>query len=355
MGATMSVKPLSPEAAKLVTNEFAAYERDLKADVMLILNAVDAVDVLRTTEAKLKTWVEAVEVMMSKHANPYHHFIHVCDVTQFMFYLLQSTNLRNLLHPRRVVALMLAAMMHDLEHPGKSNVFQINAKTELALKWDLKSPLENHHAEQAELMLKKHELLSGLPPAEQEDITTVIRETIMATDMSRHGEIIKAFKEKVLTDDPLPTDPKALEPVRYELFRVLLKCCDISNPARPRLIAHWWNEACYQEFYGEGDADRAAGRDVNPLHDRANNVIPKSSVGFINFCVLPLMQLLAQGVQKISSETGHAALGCNPEPVVALCAQLKQNAANYGALAEEHAARAAEAEKESDTLCGGCF
>lgn len=44
----------------------------------------------------------------------------------------------------------------------------------------------------------------------------------------------------------------------------------------------------YDEFYAEGDADKAAGRPVNPLHDRATNNIPESQVGFIGYACGPL-------------------------------------------------------------------
>ena len=41
----------------------------------------------------------------------------------------------------------------------------------------------------------------------------------------------------------------------------------------------------YTEFFREGDADRAKGRKLNPLHDRHTTVMAKETVGFINFMV----------------------------------------------------------------------
>jgi cAMP-specific phosphodiesterase 4/high affinity cGMP-specific 3',5'-cyclic phosphodiesterase 9 len=62
---------------------------------------------------------------------------------------------------------------------------------------------------------------------------------------------------------------------------MLIKASDISNPARPTECADKWNGLVYEEFYAEGDANAAARRDVNPRHDRENNSIAMSSVGFI--------------------------------------------------------------------------
>uniref|UniRef100_A0A4W5LYG2 PDEase domain-containing protein n=1 Tax=Hucho hucho TaxID=62062 RepID=A0A4W5LYG2_9TELE len=40
---------------------------------------------------------------------------------------------------------MTAAVCHDLQHPGYNNTYQINARTELAVRYNDISPLENHH------------------------------------------------------------------------------------------------------------------------------------------------------------------------------------------------------------------
>jgi hypothetical protein len=42
-------------------------------------------------------------------------------------------------------ALILAAIGHDMDHPGLNNAYQMNALTELAIAYNDCSPLENHH------------------------------------------------------------------------------------------------------------------------------------------------------------------------------------------------------------------
>ena len=58
--------------------------------------------------------------------------------------------------------------------------------------------------------------------------------------------------------------------------------------ARPPDVSDQWVDLVYAEFYAEGDADKAAGRPVNPLHDRVSNSIPESQVGFIGYACGPL-------------------------------------------------------------------
>lgn len=53
------------------------------------------------------------------------------------------------LTPLELRCLVLAAVCHDLDHPGLGNIYQINAETPLALLYNDQSPLESHHSEQA--------------------------------------------------------------------------------------------------------------------------------------------------------------------------------------------------------------
>ena len=43
-------------------------------------------------------------------------------------------------------ALLVAAMCHDLEHPGVTNAFLVKSRAPLATRYNDKSVLENHHA-----------------------------------------------------------------------------------------------------------------------------------------------------------------------------------------------------------------
>lgn len=43
------------------------------------------------------------------------------------------------------LSLMIAAVGHDLDHPGLNNTYQMNALTQLAIAYNDTSPLENHH------------------------------------------------------------------------------------------------------------------------------------------------------------------------------------------------------------------
>ena len=45
-----------------------------------------------------------------------------------------------------ILATLLSAIGHDLDHPGMNNAYQMNALTTLAITYNDSSPLENHHS-----------------------------------------------------------------------------------------------------------------------------------------------------------------------------------------------------------------
>ena len=98
--------------------------------------------------------------------NPFHNFRHAFCVTQMMYVLIHGCRLQESLSKRDICVLLTACICHDLDHPGYNNTYQINARTELAVRsvtallhcsrfrgkdqlsmvrYNDMSPLENHH------------------------------------------------------------------------------------------------------------------------------------------------------------------------------------------------------------------
>jgi len=267
--------------------------------LLLLCKSIDVHKHIQKSDKELVPFFEDVAAHMP--ANPYHNVTHITDVTQFSSAVIMHTKLFKWLPPLSVVALFFGSVCHDLQHPGSSNVFAINEKTSIAKKFPYDCPLEHHHVAWCKQLLAKHKILSNLAPKDSAAIMQTIEELILSTDMSKHNDIIKNFKEVM---EKAKTDCKSVvDSFRKGLLQVLIKSADISNQARPFEAAWKWNIAVYTEFYHEGDVDRTRGRKVNPLHDRNTNIIAKSTVGFINFVVRPLMLLLQQAV-KILEQSG---------------------------------------------------
>jgi high affinity cGMP-specific 3',5'-cyclic phosphodiesterase 9 len=60
-----------------------------------------------------------------------------------MYAITWHVNLREKLGELDVLILLMSCICHDLDHPGYNNIYQINARTELALRY----PIINKHFE----------------------------------------------------------------------------------------------------------------------------------------------------------------------------------------------------------------
>jgi len=95
---------------------------------------------------------------------PYHTFQHATDVCFITFYML--TELRSNMYLKysrlEVIAMFVAALGHDMYHPGYNNLFQINTKSELAIKYNGKSVLEQYSADCLIELIDKSNILEYL-------------------------------------------------------------------------------------------------------------------------------------------------------------------------------------------------
>ncbi|CAG0883980.1 unnamed protein product, partial [Darwinula stevensoni] len=65
-------------------------------------------------------------------SNPYHNSIHATDVTQAMHCYLQEEKVHEHMTPLELAAALLAAVTHDLDHPGVNQPFLIATANHLA-------------------------------------------------------------------------------------------------------------------------------------------------------------------------------------------------------------------------------
>lgn len=310
---------------------------ELVAGLCEMAAALNAPEKLQRTPAQIAAYFEACRARM--RPNPFHNWNHAFDVAQFMFAVLTGTGLDQKLCDAQLMGLFFGAVAHDLDHRGKSNAFEINEKTEVALKFPKSTaPLESHHCALALATMDELELLGGLSAENAGLVRSVVRDVIMATDMGHHAEILKdckvAFKDlEDLGSKFFDVSPYGGDEEARLLCQLLIKGCDISNPCRPTAVAERWNTSCYEEFYAEGDIDRSKDRKLNPLHDRHNNVICRSSVGFIGHVVTPIFKQLKSFLRNASKHPDGS--GLDPKLATALITMLDANKALHQSRVEE--------------------
>ncbi|KAJ7118646.1 hypothetical protein C8R43DRAFT_88344 [Mycena crocata] len=236
--------------------------------------------------------------------NSYHNFEHALDVLQATYSYLRAADMvppldilldgdrmwspssspsRNnndkhllaALTPPDLLTLFLAAIGHDVGHPGFTNLFMNNAATPLSVVFDGKSALEQMHCALLLRVMRAHGLGGVLDDvrlvnASGGDATTLgaenrklLWETVLATDMSVHDAFMRRFEELIEAErgssHSQTTGAQGREATdnansnsrmyrRITICQAIIKCADISNPSRPYYISQHWATALMREW-----------------------------------------------------------------------------------------------------------
>ncbi|XP_066891284.1 high affinity cGMP-specific 3',5'-cyclic phosphodiesterase 9A isoform X3 [Kogia breviceps] len=236
----------------------------------------------------LKRWLLCVHD--NYRNNPFHNFRHCFCVTQMMYSMTWLCGLQEKFSQMDILILMTAAICHDLDHPGYNNTYQINARTELAIRYNDISPLENHHCAVAFQILSQPEcnIFSSVPAEGFKQIRQGMIALILATDMARHAEIMDSFKEKMESFDFSNEEHMAL------LKMILIKCCDISNEVRPMEVAEPWVDCLLEEYFMQSDREKSEGLPVAPFMDRDKVTKATAQIGFIKFVLIPMFETVTK-------------------------------------------------------------
>ncbi|EGC35025.1 cGMP phosphodiesterase type I [Dictyostelium purpureum] len=228
-------------------------------------------------------------VSCSYRENPFHSFNHAIAVTQTVFLIFIKANLLNILTPIEKLSIIIASICHDLDHPALSNKFQINIKSPIAVLYDNKSVLENHHLSICLKILSSDvgsKLMETLSEEEKEIFLNKVKILILATDMENHFSYKSQFDEAILNFNWENTEHRDL------LLIMLLKSADISNELRSFDISNKWANALMQEFFNQSDLEKLNNIPVTPFMEREKVVLHLTQVSFIEKFLLPSYQSL---------------------------------------------------------------
>lgn len=167
-----------------------------------------------------------------------------------------------------LMALYVAAAMHDYDHPGRTNAFLVATNAPQAVLYNDRSVLENHHAASAwNLYLSRPEynFLLNLDHMEFKRFRFLVIEAILATDLKKHFDFLAEFNAKVC-----------------------IKLADINGPAKDRDLHLRWTEGIVNEFYEQGDEEATLGLPISPFMDRSSPQLAKLQESFITHIVGPL-------------------------------------------------------------------
>ena len=241
---------------------------------------------------------------------PYHNWRHAVDVTQFVTYELLISRFDQHLTKFELFGLLVSAVCHDANHDGFTNVYNVKAETPLGILFKNQSVMETHHCQVAINVISKEEtnIFEIFQKDEYKKMWGLIISLILSTDMARHFDIINTFNNLKDTESFNMT----ITEHRILIMQIILKCADISNVARPFELADKWCDVLCEEFFRQGDLERANGMEfTSPNNDREHLDKPKSQIGFYTFVCLPLFQTAARAIPALQCNVDQVSSNLN--------------------------------------------
>jgi hypothetical protein len=193
--------------------------------------------------------------------------------------------------------ILLSCASHDIDHPGRTNAFEINSRSILALTYNDKSVLENYHLFLFFnfLINTNMNIFGQFDLNEMKSIRKLFINNIIATDMMNHALDLKKLKEMVAQ----PTFEKTKTENKEFIMSQVTHFCDISNGTKPMGIYENWVSRLFKEFFVQGDKEKEMGLPVSMLCDREKTAVPESQVFFINFFTKDLLSTLQVAYPKM--------------------------------------------------------
>lgn len=258
----------------------------------------DMLNKFNIDEQVLINWLQAVQ--SGYHDNPYHNAIHAADVLQVLHFIIYKCKLSQYMSDEDVLAGLVAAIIHDYDHPGLNNNFQINSGSYLATLYNDRAILENYHAAQAFDLMRsdKVNVLKSLSAEQQKDVRETIIRMVLCTDMSQHAKFVGRFNSRIETD----TDFSSKEDIRLAL-QIAMKIADVSNPSRPLNLYLKWAYRLEQEFYAQGDKERELSMSLSPFMDRQKPQMNNLQHAFITYIVLPMFESMYKLLPRLKKHT----------------------------------------------------
>uniref|UniRef100_A0A1A8ELB5 Phosphodiesterase n=4 Tax=Nothobranchius korthausae TaxID=1143690 RepID=A0A1A8ELB5_9TELE len=283
--------------------EAATHKRPLTYLGLKIFTTFGVCDFLNCSEATLRSWLQLIEANYHS-SNSYHNSTHAADVLHATAYFLRKERVKSHLDQLDEVAALIAATVHDVDHPGRTNSFLCNAGSELAILYNDTAVLESHHAALAfQLTVRdsKSNIFKNIDRNQFRTLRQAIIDMVLATEMTRHFEHVSKFvnsinkpiaaieetsTSSVNSDYESQTNIRNSPENRLLIKRMLIKCADVANPCRPLELCIEWAGRISEEYFAQTDEEKRQGLPVvMPVFDRNTCSVPKSQISFIDYFI----------------------------------------------------------------------
>lgn len=285
--------------AEIETMKFDIFElrsatsgNELVTVINYLMDKHDFYNKLNIVKDKFRKYSIVIQSMYNPIA--YHNKTHASDVCQTWYYFMTTWKFkeRGAMTDLEQCVLLISGFVHDTDHPGYNNQYMVATRDKIALRYNDKSVLENHHISVAfSTMLKSSEtrIFENFTNEEFKIMREYMIDLVLATDNIRHFSDLNYLKTRLAWPD---FDPSSKD--KKEITNYLIHLADISNPTKPWKLWYKWIDLLFVEFFHQGDKEREKGLPVSFLMDRYTTNIAAAQGGFIDGFIRPAFEVLQQ-------------------------------------------------------------
>lgn len=227
--------------------------------------------------------------------NHFHNFQHAVNVLQMTYILLKNTHIINKLKPHIVLSCLIAAVSHDIDHPGNTNSYEINSMSKYAILYNDNSVLENHHCTLTFELMERSGLLACLKYIHFREIRKTIITSILGTDMAKHNDYLAKFEQLDLTKKCFAHDEQIF------IASCFVHFADLSNPIKKFDICFEWSKRISMEFYEQTIKEELEGLpslSFMKVHDSLSMCL--NEINFITNISIPTWEAFVKKFQNMS-------------------------------------------------------
>lgn len=206
---TRKVSKDSVPIAQKIIFDYDVDPYDHKEDVLMdgvmeILKHYDLFREFSFDKAQMRRFLNHVKLFYNPK-NLFHNFKHVWGVLHLSFQILINGG-DEYLFPLDIFAVVIAALCHDIQHPGNNNAFEQATASDWskAKSYNVDAGiLERHHATITHSLLNAdgtdYDILVGMSAAQKEHFRRQVALIILGTDMGKHPSILaeaQAYKRE---------------------------------------------------------------------------------------------------------------------------------------------------------------
>jgi len=246
--------------------------------------------------------------------NPYHNSTHAADVLSRVSAMISADGILTEGSSKArmmLLAVIVAAVIHDYAHPGTDNNFQVKSDTYASRQFNQQMVLENLSLYRCLEMMRNDDtdLLSEFKVDRAGAVEFIIR-LVLATDMTNHFSIVGDFNSKVIGHEdratPVRIDQSASASVgrfnslddklKVLVLSMAIKVADIGHSMAPFPVHKKWAELLQEEFFQQGEEELRRGWEPDMLkHPRKPGAAdPANQAAFFSIIVIPTLKSWAK-------------------------------------------------------------